>query len=354
MEWWQSWEFAQPQWFWLVFAWPVWQVLKRRYFSRFFAEDTHGLPTFFHPLLTRFSQARLGELKFSRPFAGLQKWIQLLQLFILILLLAALAQPQRWTEQPPEMEQKPIRDIRFVVESSVSFVLEDYQIDGQPVSRMTVVKSVLDRFMQQLEQNRFGLTLYAEKAYTLFPLTEDNEVARAYLTLLQPYLAGRTDEAMGEALGLALQDVQTAAVESIQKRVLVLVSDGLQSSSRVSLASIVTFAQYHQIPIYTIGVGAGSEVADQRTLSGLLYQPIETASLTYLAEQTGGRFYQIGGQEDLQAVLQEIEQMETVTSSVSPIAQGHYISLYPYLLIGVLLGLLILYAVNLGGVRWNS
>jgi len=238
-----------------------------------------------------------------------------------------------------------VRDIVFVVESSASFLLPDYAMNGQQETRMNVVKQVLDDFIAKLEGNRFSLAIYADSAYTLLPLTSDQTLARLTLKRLQPYLAGRTDTAMGEALGLALKQADqstgvTKASTDTLKRVLVLISDGLSQPSKIELTEAVNYAQLLQVPIYTIGVGASSEQADKRIYTGLLYQPLESESLQSIAQQTGGQYYQVGSGAEISAVLEQINQAEGVPY-IKPPSPPQKQDLSPYPLIAglVILGI---------------
>jgi Ca-activated chloride channel family protein len=295
-----DWHFAQPAWFALLFFWFVWQALRQR---RYWLTPAQRKPIFFHPLIARFISAH------RQPSKHRHQPLNYLPSVIMLLLISALAQPQRQIEQPPQLSTKPVRDIALIVESSVSFVLEDYRLNQQPATRMAVVKHVLNQFVGSLAQNRFSLLLYGEQAYTLVPMTADTHAVQLNLQRLQPYLAGRTDQAMGEAIGLALRDIAQADA-GLPKRLIVLISDGLQQPSRLDLARIVEYAQSLNVPIYTIGIGAGSHTADLRTHSGLIYQPLETDSLRFLAEQTGGQYFQVGGQQDLKRVLSDIERRQ--------------------------------------------
>ena len=294
--------FAQPEWFGLLLLWVLWQAWRQ---ARNWLTPGESDAVFFHPNIAHFLRNN-GK---NTPLPNRLKLPRFLPLVIMLLLTSALAQPVRDIDQPPQLSAQPVRDIALVLESSVSFVLEDYQLNAQPASRMSVVKQVLDEFISGLTQNRFSLLLYAQQAYTLVPMTADAQAIRLNLQRLQPYLAGRTDEAMGEALGLALRDI-TQQPEHSPKRLVVLISDGLQQPSRISLDSIVDYAQSLDVPIYTIGIGAGSQAADLRSHSGLIYQPLETDSLRFLAEQTGGQFFQVGGQQDLKRVLSDIERRQ--------------------------------------------
>lgn len=325
--WWQTWEFAQPAWFWLLAAWVFLQVffqLAGRFFNRFSIlsrlNSSKSGNLFFHPSFARFVANQSNSQQYhAQPdlVARIVKILSyLLALAVMVLLLATLAQPQKQIPKPQIQLEQPARDIALVVESSVSMVLADYQINQQPTQRIQVVRQVLQDFVAQLSANRFSLVLYADQAFTLVPMTADAQVLQFELQRLQPYLAGRGDSAMGEGLGLALKNMLEKQQDSTKKQLLVLVSDGLQQASKIDLHQVALLAKQNQIPIFTIGIGAGSTTENTPAkTAGLLYQELESASLQFLAKETGGEFYQVAGATDLSAVLQKIEQTSAVATS---------------------------------------
>nr|WP_246261903.1 VWA domain-containing protein [Thiomicrorhabdus cannonii] len=326
--------FAAPMWLWLLALWPLWWLVTHFGLIRLGQDDLRELQArqqtrFWHPLI----HLQSGAVRLApKPLRlGWRKGLlELLRGFIIAGLALALAQPERLQPEPPQPQQKTVRDVVFVIESSASFLLEDYRVNDQPESRMNAVKRVLDSFMGGLNGNRFGLIVYAQNAYTLMPLSSDLHAARLYLKRLKPYLAGRTDEAMGEALGLALKQTEAGMQhgdDNTLKRVVVLISDGLAQPSRVALDEAINYAQMMNVPIYTVGVGASSREADQRLYSGLLYQPLESESLRHLAAATNGRYYQIGGGDDLQNVLAAIDRSAGVPM-VRPPSAPKIIALY--------------------------
>lgn len=280
--------------------------------------------SFRHPLIDRMHWIVQPQAKSS-----FWRWaLQALRWVILALLAIALASPVKEVPLPPEPQTKTVRDLVFVIESSASFLLPDYEMNGQPTTRMAVVKSVLDQFVSGLQGNRFSFIVYAEQAFTLMPLTTDAVTARLMLKRLRPYLAGRTDEGAGEALGLGLQQTENST-KTTQKRVVIFISDGQSRASRIPLEEAITYAQGLNVPIYTIGIGAGSAQADKRAFTGLLYQPLKSGMLKHLAAETGGRYYQVNGEASLQKVLQAIDQTEGAQLE-TPQKKTAKIELYPY------------------------
>lgn len=331
--------FNHPAWLWGILLWPLfWGV--RTFLNRFLMAhpddlaqiNTQTTLTVKHPLIEQMHQDTLSLSRIKQPFSLFKLGLNLLRGMIIISLAITLAQPQKIQERPPEPQQKIVRDIVFIIESSASLLLPDYQIKGQPESRMNVVKKVLDQFIGGLEGNRFGLIIYADHAYTLMPLTNDQMAARLYLNRLKPHLAGRQDGAMSEALGLALRQTESTLNSKRDdspplKRVIVLISDGLSQPSQHPLSNAVLYAQQMQVPIYTIGIGANTHAADKRQHAGLLYQPLESQSLKMIAKATQAQYFQVSSGDDLNQVLQKINQAEGVPSETPPV-KAHYTALY--------------------------
>jgi len=342
-------QFANPIWLWAMFLWPVLWLLssilqsssgnKNDDLSQLQASNRLVVK---HALIDKMESVSPAKTTVKWRFSLSRMILNLVRGCVIISLSIALAQPERIQILEPLPQQKTVRDIIFVIESSASLLLPDYQMEGQSESRMNVVKSVLDQFISGLEGNRFGLAIYADNAYTLMPLTSDQTAARLNLKRLKPHLAGRLDTAMGEALGLALKQTD----ESLQpkdsntnetlRRVVVLISDGLSKPSRLPISEAINYAQMMQVPIYTIGVGSSNQSADQRLYTGLLYQPLESQSLKTIAKETKGQYFQIGSGADLGRVLQQINQAEGVPFETPPQPPLH-IPLYDYPLnIGVM------------------
>ncbi len=318
--------FASPQWLGLIALWPVLWLLSGWAGRQFDVKDDLSENRRQSELSVKHNLIHLmkrSKVKTSLPKGMFSDLVfQLLRGLLIVVLAVSLADPVEKLPVAAKPEPKTVRDIVFVIESSASFLLPDYEIDGHPETRMNVVKEVLDQFIAKLDGNRFSIAIYADKAFTMLPMTYDQTLARLTLKRLKPYLAGRTDVAMGEALGLALKqadsNLQTAADDSIagqqagRKKVVVLISDGLSLPSRLELSEAVNYAQMLDVPVYTIGVGASSDQADKRVYSGLLYQPLEAESLQQIATQTKAQYYQVGSGQEISQVLEKINQAEGV------------------------------------------
>ncbi|BBP44737.1 hypothetical protein THMIRHAS_01100 [Thiosulfatimonas sediminis] len=334
LDWWHSWHFAEPQFLGLVILLPgLWLMALLKPQGLLDWQDWHFAKVLSarHSLLAQMPSGRAPVSAVTTRNTPIKFWqsaiLQLLRSLLLLSLIVALAQPQQPLPPEPQAQQKTVRDLLFVVESSASFLLNDYQQNGQPQTRMDAVKQVLDQFMRELPGNRFAITVYAESAFNLMALSGDQQAARLYLQRLRPYLAGRSDEAMAEALGLALKQTQQGSLlvanPEQRKRVLILISDGDNQPSRLPVQQAIDYAQLLGVPIYTIGVGSTSKAADTRQFRGLLYQPLKAELLQQIAAQTNAAYYQIGSGQELQSVLQKIDQAEGVPWQAPPQETGY-------------------------------
>lgn len=281
-----------------------------------------GRLSIWHPLWQAYKSSQAAQIvraSSSRMTFSLRFVVALLTVGLLMI---TLANPHVTKFQPLPQKHFSEVTISLVIENSVSFLLPDYELEGQPVERMAVVKRVLQDFVEDLKRKisvsepelsslkqtkntRIGLVIFADQAYQFLPMTQDLSLVQYQLNRIEPYLAGRNDAAMGEALGLGIKAMSSELGQQPQH--LILISDGLTLPSRFDLKSVVAYALSEGIKITTIGVGAGNLVADRRQFSGLIYQPIETKSLQYLAEMTGGSYLQVNDQAGLATVLEKFQ-----------------------------------------------
>jgi VWFA-related protein len=87
------------------------------------------------------------------------------------------------------------------------------------------------------------------------------------------------------------------------KRFALLITDGVDNASRLTPEQARAVVQEAQLPTYVLGLGAGNPY--ELTQEGKkIYRYADVLSL--LAAVTGGRYYSIANQEDLQKALAEI------------------------------------------------
>ncbi len=200
------------------------------------------------------------------------------------------------------------RELILAVDLSGSMAAEDYQLAGQPVSRLDVVKAVAGHFIERRQGDRLGLILFGSRAYFQTPLTDDRITVRTLLNQAVIGLAGR-ETAIGDAIGLAVKHLGRASEKN--HRVLVLLTDGTNTAGELTPRIAAQLAADAGLRIYTIGIGGGP-VGVQSLFGTLLKTPsdLDPATLQAIADATGGRYFQATDTPQLEKIYAELDRLE--------------------------------------------
>lgn len=231
-----------------------------------------------------------------------------------ILLLLAAARPQ-WVDEAsaPIVEQG--RDLLIAMDLSQSMELDDMRWEGVSTDRLTIVKNLLSEFVQQRRGDRLGLILFADHAYLQSPLTFDVDSVAQFIDDSVTRLVGKST-AIGEAIGMGVKQLMQLPNE---QRVLILITDGQNTSGEVEPLEALQVAVESDVVIYTIGIGA--ESYQQRTLFGRrTVDPsadLDEALLKRIAEETGGQYYRAASGQQLAEIYQALNQLNPMAEAES-------------------------------------
>ncbi len=300
------------------------------------------LPLLFYFLLPKAEDAQSTALRtslFSR-WRGLESatgvkssghwWHLLLSLLLWILIVFALARPQ-WVGEPVELPASG-RDLMISVDISGSMEARDLQLNGEPASRLWVVKHILADFIQRREGDRLGLILFGENAYLQTPLTFDLKTINHMLLETEIGLAGASKTAIGDGIGLAVKRLKERPAEN---RVLILLTDGQNNAGALDPIEAAKLAKHAGVRVYTIGVGA-----DEMIINDLLFgqrkvnpsEELDEETLTAIADMTGGRYFRARDEQELKDIyrlLDELEPVEDEGEIYRPVKELYY---YPLLI----------------------
>jgi Ca-activated chloride channel family protein len=222
-------------------------------------------------------------------------------------LIIALAGP-RWIGAP-----KPIsRDgynIMMALDLSGSMEIPDMILNGQPASRLSVVKTAAEQFVRDRSGDKVGLILFGTRAYLQTPLTYDRHTILLRLDDATAGLAGKTTS-IGDAVGLAVKRLNNVPH---QGRIIILLTDGANNSGVLAPLKAAELAKEEKIKIYTIGLGSE---ADPRAVSGdFLTQnaaaDLDEETLKKMSQMTGGRYFRATDTETLHSIYSTINKLET-------------------------------------------
>ncbi len=195
-------------------------------------------------------------------------------------------------------------DIVLAVDASESMRQRDYVIDRQYATRMDVVRKVVGEFVKHRPNDRIGLVVFGDFAFTRSPLTLDHDVLHEYIQGVEIGVAGGKT-AIGDAIAVAVKRIKDIPSKS---KIVILLSDGEDNSSDISPTEAARLAKTLKTKVYTVGMERGSQNMLSR-FSGR-FRGDHLTALKEIAEITDAKFFRVNTTENLRDVYKEIDRLE--------------------------------------------
>ena len=216
-------------------------------------------------------------------------------ILVWILIVTALARPQ-WVGDPLSREISA-RDLILAVDISGSMDQRDFRAaDGQMLTRLEGVKRVIRDFIARRQGDRIALILFGTRAYVQVPFTQDFKTAQQLLDQTQVGMAGQ-QTAIGDTIGLAIKTLEKSTAK---QKLLILLTDGNDTASRVPPEHAADIAQQNGVVVYTIGVGDPKATGENR---------VDLSVLQNVASTTQGKFFRAEDGAQLQAIYADIDHL---------------------------------------------
>ena len=137
-------------------------------------------------------------------------------------------------------------EVIIALDVSNSMLAEDIQPD-----RLTRAKQAISRLVDNLDNDKIGLIVFAGDAYTQIPVTTDYVSAKMFLSTINPNMVPKQGTAIGAAINLGVRSFSPGEGKS---KAMIIITDGenheddpVKSAEEASKAGIV---------IHTIGIGS--------------------------------------------------------------------------------------------------
>jgi Ca-activated chloride channel homolog len=184
------------------------------------------------------------------------------------LIILALARPQ--FIEPPIQKIEPGRDLMIALDISQSMETSDFFTpDHKRMRRVDAVKQVVSDFIRKRKSDRIGLIVFGQAAYPISPFTLDHDACLKILHETDAGMAG-PQTMMGDAIGLAIKQFNAS---DARQRVLILLTDGNDTGSKVPPARAAEIAKQNDITIHVIGIGdpraKGEDKVDYKVLGDI-------------------------------------------------------------------------------------
>ena len=281
-------EFNNPEFLWLLIIVPLMAYFF--YKSRHFRVNTFKMS----------STSDFG----SGIKATIYPLFDILKLITIALIIVGLARPQEISNSVRTKTSSGI-DIVIAVDISSSMLAQDLK-----PNRLEALKSVATEFINDRQNDRIGLVIYAGESYTKTPVTSDKTIIIKSLNDI--VFDGIIQD--GTAIGMGLATSVNRLKESKAKsKVIILLTDGVNNSGFIDPSTAADLASNYGIKTYTIGLGSNGNALAPIALNpdgsfrfGMTKVEIDEQLLEEIASKTGGLYFRATNNKSLQDIYDEI------------------------------------------------
>ena len=205
------------------------------------------------------------------------------------------------------------KDIMIAVDLSQSMNATDIQ-----PSRLEKVKFELKDIIRAFSSDRIGLIIFSSEAFMQCPLTYDQRALNLFIETLNTGLVPNTGTDFAPPLRMALSKItEDQDIPDQQKsKVIVLISDGEDFGEDTQ--EVAEEVKEENIKLFTLGVGTerGSQIiirsAPKTDREGnIVVTKLDANDLKQLANETGGRYFEISNQQDdTERLISAVSQIE--------------------------------------------
>jgi len=182
-----------------------------------------------------------------------------LQIAVIALIIIVLARPQFGART--EKEKRKGIEVMIALDVSNSMLAQDVA-----PNRLEKAKQVLSKLIDDMNNDRIGLVVFAGDAYVQLPITVDYVSAKMFLSSISPKLVPRQGTAIGSAIDLC---IRSFGEKSDKGRAIVLITDG--ENHEDDAIGAAKLAKDNGIIVSVIGMGKpdGAPIPIDGTMSFL-------------------------------------------------------------------------------------
>jgi Ca-activated chloride channel family protein len=247
--------------------------------------------TFFHLI-----SEKLGITPEAGAVVPKSNWLEkILSPICWALAIVALARPQYI--EPPIQKIESGRDIMLALDISQSMETPDFRTpEGKRMRRVDAVKKVVSEFITKRKHDRMGLIVFGQAAYPVTPFTLDHDACQQMLHQIDAGMAG-PQTMIGDAIGLAIKEFNNSDEKD---RVLILLTDGNDTGSRMPPRKAAEIAKQNRITIHVVGLGDPRAKGEDK---------VDYAALNAIASATGGQVFHGENGEELQKAYDTLDRI---------------------------------------------
>ena len=229
-------------------------------------------------------------------------------IFVVIGLFSVLlARPQFGSKQ--ETVKRKGVEVIIALDISNSMLAQDVQ-----PSRLEKAKRLISRLVDELDNDKIGMIVFAGDAFTQLPITSDYISAKMFLESISPSLISKQGTAIGEAINLA---VRSFTPQEGVGRAIVVITDGENHEGGAVEAAKVAAEKGIQVSVLGVGMPDGAPIPIEGTNDyrrdregNVIVTRLNEAMCQEIAKEGKGIYVRVDNTNSAQkAINQEVNKM---------------------------------------------
>jgi Ca-activated chloride channel family protein len=235
------------------------------------------------------------------------KWLGIVSLIF------ALANPITKTMQE---NKNPAHSVVLLMDTSKSMVQTQGGFFARSVhsDKFDKAKKIAASYIKQRQGDNVGLIVFGDFAYVASPLSFDHVSTASLLEHIKQGVAG-DKTAMYDALFLSARLLRHSKAK---QKAVILLTDGFNTSGNIPLQAALRAVKSENIKVFTIGIGTEGE--------------FDAQALSYIAKQSGGKFFYALDADGLKQVYEKIDKLQKSEVKADEKFITKYWYMYPLLL----------------------
>lgn len=222
--------------------------------------------------------------------------LQAVKLLTILSLVVALASPIKQDDIVLRNDQG--YEISLILDASGSM---------EQSGKFAIVRDIVASFIDQRENDKLALSIFADFAYVAVPLTYDKKSIKRLLKRLGVGVVGTSRTALYEALFLSSNLFKTSKAK---EKIAILLTDGVDNTESIPIEVAINTAKKYGIKVYTVGVGNAGDFNPE--------------VLNKIAEQTDGKYFSANTVEGLEKIYTTINELEKSDIEANKLVKNSY------------------------------
>ena len=259
---------------------------------------------------------------FKKSTSKANHFIPILKYLAFIFAIIALASPVEKLKTIPL--KKDGIDIILSLDTSGSMKERGFNPDNMYENRWDVVKQIVNNFIEKRTSDNIGLVVFGTNVMTASPLSFDKQSQIEILRYLNIGLVGE-NTALIDSVASSIKILKTSKAKS---KVIIVLTDGLDTASKIPVTVVNKLAIKHKIKIYAIGIGNSNKLL-----------------LDSLVNNTKGKSFIAYSKNSLEQVYEQIDKLEKSKIDNKHLILKEYLFFYP-LFISIMALIILIYIKN--------